>query len=194
MVHSHCQVGEFGELDGEVSLPTRVGPRGRCIWQGTQVPPWDYSYVCTGAGGGGGGGVGGGTSWRGLCPQGPTYTHASTSSNNIWGWYNQNQQRKKNPVFLIKLFTWNTIYFYEHISMFTQLYSPRYTQHIKAYNSVLSKSIHLFKVKNHLYVNIHISASYIKAFPNEFGSGFNILIWHQYSESKVIITVIKIRL
>ncbi len=57
--------------------------------------------------------------------------------------------------------------------MFTQLYSPRYTQPIKAYNSVLNKTIHLFKVKDR---NIHISVSYIKTFPNEFGSGFNILI------------------
>ncbi len=29
--------------------------------------------------------------------------------------------------------------------MFTQLYSPRYTQLINAYNSVLNKTIHLFK-------------------------------------------------
>ncbi len=60
--------------------------------------------------------------------------------------------------------------------MFTQLYSLRYTQPTKAYNSVLNKTIHLFKVKDYLYHNIHISASYIKTFPNEFGSGFNILI------------------
>ncbi len=60
--------------------------------------------------------------------------------------------------------------------MFTQLYSPRYTQPIKAYSSVLSKTIHLFKAKNHLYHNIHISASDIKTFPNEFVSGFNIFI------------------
>ncbi len=48
------------------------------------------------------------------------------------------------------------------MSMFTQLYSPRYTQPIKAYNSILNKTIHLFKVKDHLYHNIHISISYIK--------------------------------
>ncbi len=60
--------------------------------------------------------------------------------------------------------------------MFTQLYSPRYIQPIKVYNSVLNKTIHLFKVKDHLYRNIHISATCIKTFPNEFGSGFNILI------------------
>ncbi len=46
----------------------------------------------------------------------------------------------------------------------------------KAYNSVLNKIIHLFKVKGHLYCNIHISVSYIRTFPNEFGSGFNIFI------------------
>ncbi len=46
--------------------------------------------------------------------------------------------------------------------MFTQLYSPRYTQPIKAYNSVLNKAIYLFKVKDHLYRKIHISTSYIK--------------------------------
>ncbi len=57
--------------------------------------------------------------------------------------------------------------------MFTQLYSARYTQPIKAYNSVLSKTIHPFTVKDHL---IHISMSYNKTFPNEFSSGFNILI------------------
>ncbi len=45
--------------------------------------------------------------------------------------------------------------------MFTQLYSPRYTQPIKAYSSVLNKTIHLFKVNDHLYHNIHISTSYI---------------------------------
>ncbi len=60
--------------------------------------------------------------------------------------------------------------------MFIQLYSPRYTQPIKAYNAVLNKTIHLFKVKDHLYLKIHISTSYIKTFPNEFSSGFNILI------------------
>ncbi len=59
--------------------------------------------------------------------------------------------------------------------MFTQLYSPRYTQPIKAYNSVLNKTIHLFTVNDRLYHNIHISTSYIKTFPNEFGNGFNIL-------------------
>ncbi len=69
-----------------------------------------------------------------------------------------------------------TLYIYEHISTFTQLYSPRYTQPIKAYNSVLHKTIHLFKVKNHLYRKIHISTSYIQIFPNAFSSGFNILI------------------
>ncbi len=69
-----------------------------------------------------------------------------------------------------------TLYIYEHISMFTQLYSPRYTQPIKAYNSVVNKTIHLFKVKDHLYRKRHISTSYIKTFPNEFSSGFNILI------------------
>ncbi len=47
---------------------------------------------------------------------------------------------------------------------------------IKAYNSVVNKTIHLFKVKDQLYCNIHISASYIKTFPNKFGGGFNILI------------------
>ncbi len=79
--------------------------------------------------------------------------------------------------------------------MFTQLFSPRYTQPIKAYNSVLNKNIKLFKVKHHLlFHNIHISTSYIKTFPSEFGSGFNILIWHQYSELKIVITVIKIRI
>ncbi len=31
--------------------------------------------------------------------------------------------------------------------MFAQLYSPRYTQPIKVYNSVLNKTINLFKVK-----------------------------------------------
>ncbi len=46
--------------------------------------------------------------------------------------------------------------------MFTQLYSPRYTQPIKAYNSVLNKTIHLFKVKDHLNCKIHMSTSYIK--------------------------------
>ncbi len=60
--------------------------------------------------------------------------------------------------------------------MFTQLYSPRYTQPIKACNSVLNKTIHLFKVKDHLYRKIHISTSYIKTFSNEFSSGFNIVI------------------
>ncbi len=60
--------------------------------------------------------------------------------------------------------------------MFTQLHSPRYTQPIKAYNSVLNKTIYLFKVKDHSYCKIHISTSYIKTFPNEFSSGFNILI------------------
>ncbi len=60
--------------------------------------------------------------------------------------------------------------------MLTQLYSPIYTQPINAYNSVLNKTIHLFKVKDHLYRKIHISTSYIKTFPNEFSSGFNILI------------------
>ncbi len=59
--------------------------------------------------------------------------------------------------------------------MFTQLYSPRDTQPIKAYNSVLNKTTYLFKVKDHLYRNTHKSAFYIKKFPNEFGSGFNIL-------------------
>ncbi len=58
--------------------------------------------------------------------------------------------------------------------MFTQLYSPRYTQPIKAYNSVLNKTIHLFKVKDHLYLKLHISMSYIKTFSNEFSSRFNI--------------------
>ncbi len=60
--------------------------------------------------------------------------------------------------------------------MFTHLHSPRYTQHIKVYNSVLNKTVHLFKVKDHLYRKIHISTFYIKTFPNEFSSGFNILI------------------
>ncbi len=59
---------------------------------------------------------------------------------------------------------------------YTQLYSPRYTQPIKAYNSVLNKTIHLFKVKDLLFHNIYISTSYIKTFPNQFGSGFNVLI------------------
>ncbi len=45
--------------------------------------------------------------------------------------------------------------------MFTQLYSPRYTQPIKTYNAVLNKIIHLFNVKDHLYPKIHISMSYI---------------------------------
>ncbi len=54
--------------------------------------------------------------------------------------------------------------------MFTQLYSPRYTQPIKAYNSVLNKIIHLFMVKDYLYHNIHISVSYIKRLTNEFGN------------------------
>ncbi len=60
--------------------------------------------------------------------------------------------------------------------MFTQLYSPRYTQPIKAFNSVLNKTIHIYKVNDHLYNKIHISTSYIKTFPNEFSSGFNIFI------------------
>ncbi len=60
--------------------------------------------------------------------------------------------------------------------MFTQLYSPRYTQPIKACNSVLNKTIHLFKINDHLYIKIHISMSYIKTFPNAFNSGFNIII------------------
>ncbi len=55
-------------------------------------------------------------------------------------------------------------------------YSRRYTQPVKAYNSVLNKTIHLFKVKDHLYHSIHISVSDIKTAPNEFGIGFNILI------------------
>ncbi len=55
-----------------------------------------------------------------------------------------------------------TLYVYEHINMFTQLYNPRYTEPIKAYNSVLNKTIHFFKVNDHFYCNIHISASYIK--------------------------------
>ncbi len=65
------------------------------------------------------------------------------------------------------------LYIYEHISMLTQLYNPRYTQPIKAYNSVLNKTIHLFKVKDHTYHNIHISVSYIKKLPNEFESRLN---------------------
>ncbi len=68
-----------------------------------------------------------------------------------------------------------TPYIYEHISVFTQLYNPKYTQPIKVYNSVLNKTIHLFKVRDHLYRNIHISTCYINTFPNEIGSGFNIL-------------------
>ncbi len=60
--------------------------------------------------------------------------------------------------------------------MFTQLHSPTYTQPIKAYNSVLNKTIHLFNVKDHLYRKIHISISYIKTLLYEFSSGFNILI------------------
>ncbi len=61
--------------------------------------------------------------------------------------------------------------------MLTQLYSrPKYTQPIKAYNSDLKKTIHLFKIRVHLYHNIYISASYIKTFSNSFASGFNILI------------------
>ncbi len=52
--------------------------------------------------------------------------------------------------------------------MFTQLYNPRYTQPITAYNSALNKTIHLFKVKDHLYCNIDISVSYINTLPNEF--------------------------
>ncbi len=59
--------------------------------------------------------------------------------------------------------------------MFTQLYSPSYTSN-KAYNSIVNKTTRFFNVKDHLYHNIHISESYIKTFPNEFGSGFNILI------------------
>ncbi len=79
-------------------------------------------------------------------------------------------------IFIILKYLHVTLYIYEHISMFTQLYSLRYTQHIKAYNSVLNKTIHLFKVKDHLYRKIHVSTSYIKTFPNDFSSGFNIII------------------
>ncbi len=57
---------------------------------------------------------------------------------------------------------------YEHIIKFTQLYSPRYTQPTKAYTSLLSNNIHNFKVKDNLYRNIHISASYRKTIPNKF--------------------------
>ncbi len=78
-------------------------------------------------------------------------------------------------IFIIVNYVHVILYIYEHISMFTQLYSPRYTQSIKAHNSILN-NIHIFKVKDHLYHNIHISASYIKTFPNEFGSRINILI------------------
>ncbi len=93
-------------------------------------------------------------------------------------------------LYYTELCTCNTIYLwtYEYV------YTITYTWPIKAYNSVLNKTIHLFKVKDRLYHNIHISTSYIKTFPKEFGSGFNILPWHQYSELKVIITLIKIRI
>ncbi len=39
-------------------------------------------------------------------------------------------------IFIILNYVHVTLYIYEHVSMFTQLYSPRYTQPIKAYNSV----------------------------------------------------------
>ncbi len=90
----------------------------------------------------------------------------------------------------IKLCTCNHIYLWTYKYVYIIIYS----QSIKAYNSVLNKTKHLFKVKDHLYHNIHISASYIETFPNELGSGFNIPIWHQYNELKVIITVIKIKI
>ncbi len=48
--------------------------------------------------------------------------------------------------------------------MFTQLYSPKYTQPIKAYNSLLNNNIHIFKVNDHLYHNIQISVSYIQTY------------------------------
>ncbi len=59
--------------------------------------------------------------------------------------------------------------------MFTHLYSLKYTQPIKDYNSILNKTLLLFKVNDHFYHNIHISAFCIKTIPNECGSGFNIL-------------------
>ncbi len=68
-------------------------------------------------------------------------------------------------IFIILNYVHVTLYIYEHISMFTHLYSPRYNQRIKAYNSFLNKTVHLFKVKDHLYCNIDISMFYIKKFP-----------------------------
>ncbi len=64
---------------------------------------------------------------------------------------------------------------FEHISMFTQLYSHRYTNPIKAYNSVVNKNIHHLKINDHLYHNI-IFLCLILILPNVFGSGFNIFI------------------
>ncbi len=97
-------------------------------------------------------------------------------------------------LYYTELCTSNTIYSWTYKYFYTNLYSPRYTQPVKVYNSALNKTIHLFKVNDYLHHNIHIYVYYIKTYPNEFGSRFNILIWYRYSELKVIITVIKIRI
>ncbi len=76
--------------------------------------------------------------------------------------------------------------------MFTQLYSPRYTQPIKAYNSVLNKTIHLFKVKDDLYLNIHFSMSYGYSQMN-LAVDLTYLFDINTISLKVIITIIKIR-
>ncbi len=46
---------------------------------------------------------------------------------------------------------------YEHTSMCKQLYSSRYTQPIKAYNSVLNKTVHLFHFQLYIYFNLTCS-------------------------------------
>ncbi len=62
-------------------------------------------------------------------------------------------------IFIIQTCVRVILYMYKHITLFILLYrlhSRRYIQHIKAYNSLLKKTIHLFKVKDHLYCNKEI--------------------------------------